>query len=312
MAPFNSKDGVNVCVEAPYGKNHNLNILRNAVLRQYYGCDTEESEKYTDVSYRYSYGVGAGSAVTSVGSDSSSIITRRMTEDLQNIANQIHWCVFKVPEYRKKLLCERRHEVPICEDDFNHCTVLLYYSIKGVKHVSELSKHCDCTYRKDGSFASNSNSQKENSITASLTICDSRLVNFFLRKMVSDKNTNEKDSTQIGELLLSHGDIMIIHPDDERPFKQQTGQAITELCQIQHGDIQVDSETFSIGLLFRTVNNVQPYHKEEHTLLSMDNVNGSIGKERIYRCKDKVWKESELLQFEKLIQDSFTRKIRNY
>ena len=37
----NSKDGLNVCVESPFERNHNLNLLRRGVLRQYFGMNRQ-------------------------------------------------------------------------------------------------------------------------------------------------------------------------------------------------------------------------------------------------------------------------------
>ena len=55
-----------------------LNILRPAVLRQYYGLNVEEIEIQKYGIQRYTYGSGTGTST--VGIDPNNFVTREMTE----------------------------------------------------------------------------------------------------------------------------------------------------------------------------------------------------------------------------------------
>ena len=296
--PLDSDDGIHVCVDAPFNRNDNLNITRPGVVRQYFGKDTVTDNHYKDVVHRYSYGVGSGSATSSVGSDPDSITTRRMTQTLEEIGEIVHETVFGDNSQRYKLLNRRKHATPIKESKFNHCTILLYYSIDGVKKVSTMSKHTDCVYDKTGKFMSNLNSQEENTITASYNIGDPRTLNFFIRRVLKvdkcqgrEKWVTDRDFTS--QFQLNSGDIMIIHPDDERP----------ELCmhrsqhhylQVLHGDVVVDSNSFSIGMLFRTVKNVQTYKRATNQLLSQKCIRSDSDKGGNVQAGKKTFTRNEL------------------
>ncbi len=229
-----------MCLESPFSTNHNLNIFRPGVLRQYYGSNCHYSRQYSNTTRRFSYGVGHGSAVNSVGSDENNLVTRELKGPLAVMANLIHELVFAKESNIKYLYKNRKHKNPIQKVSFNHCTVLLYYSIKGIKHESTLGAHCDCTYGKDGTFKHNANSQTEDTVTASFTIGDQRVVNFYIRKIIgsngADSNGNwVLDENEFAKLTSSHGDIMILHPDDERPFFVKHGNE-TLTTQILHGN----------------------------------------------------------------------------
>ena len=295
MSPLDSDDGIHVCVDAPFKRNDNLNLTRPGVLRQYFGNDTVRDNHYKDYVYRYSYGVGSGSATSSVGSDPDLITTRPMSPELNELGSLIHETIFGDNSQRQRLMTMRKHSCKINEAPFNHCSVLLYYSINGVKKASTLSKHTDCVYNKKGIFMDNLNSQVENTVTASCTLGDGRFINFFRRNVLQVEHNQFKEHWTMDQLYkekleLNNGDIMIIHPDDERPVEVNRNNDLL-LEQILHGDVNVDNDTFSIGILFRTVKNVQAYKRSTNQLLSVNTISKvqsthgdvSVGDESITR-----------------------------
>ena len=272
-SPFNSKDGINICVEAPFSRNHNLNTLRPAVLRQYFGADSYYSRNHKYISRRFSYGVGHGSAVSSVGSDIDNVITRKLDGNLLQMSTLIAEIVYKRMESRRNLVDLRyRHKNKVEMLSFNHCSILLYYSIGEMKHESVLSKHCDCTYGKDSKFINSANSQTEDTITASFSICDSRVVKFFVRSLVKDNSKKgglawKENEECIKEIQLNHGDVMVVHPHDERPFRHNDVDG-NLLRQILHGEVKVKDGQFSIGFVFRNVSSVKSYFKHSNRLIN--------------------------------------------
>ena len=267
----NTKTGINVCIEAPYDRNHNLNILRKGVLRQYFGMDRASNNNFTDIVYRYAYGMGSGSACKTVGSSISNITTRPINFELRYLMTEVHKIVFKDEQSLQHLFGLRRHkDQPICKDMFNHVTILLYYSVDGIKKVSSMGKHCDITYSKEGKYQASHNTQTENSLTVSLTIGDSRIVNFF-RRYYYDAKTDGKNAnwidieSPVASYTLEHGDIMVLHPDDERPFSHKDTETDT-ITQFQHGEVNVDDGRFSVGFLFRNVRSIEAFERKDSTL----------------------------------------------
>ena len=88
-SPINSKWGIKLSLEKPLNNDIQLNILRPAVLRQYYGMNIEEE---VDKVKCYTYGSGSGTS--SVGMDPHNFVTRpwnawmfAMSKDIQSILN---------------------------------------------------------------------------------------------------------------------------------------------------------------------------------------------------------------------------------
>ena len=269
---MNSEKGIALCLEAPFSRNDNLNIFRPAVLRQYYGADCHYTKQYNGNVRRFSYGVGFGSAISSVGTDEDMCVTREFSKPLVIAGDLLNTIIFHQAFNKHKLFYDRRHQNPIHQVEYNHCTVLLYYSIDGMKMESKLGEHCDCSYKKDGSFNHSANSQAENTITASVTIGDSRVVSFYLRSLCKENCAYKSGiwnlkKESITSMTISHGDIMVIHPDDERPFNA-TDDNGTMLRQILHGNVKVDKGNFSVGFVFRNVAKVDTYSRDNNMLVS--------------------------------------------
>lgn len=88
-SPINSQSGIKLSLDKPLNNDIDLNILRSAVLRQYYGMNIIEG---VDQVKRYTYGSGSGTS--SVGMDPLNFVTRpwnawmlAMSHDIQCILN---------------------------------------------------------------------------------------------------------------------------------------------------------------------------------------------------------------------------------
>ena len=88
-SPINSQSGIKLSLDKPLNNDIDLNILRPAVLRQYYGMNIIEG---VDQVKRYTYGSGSGTS--SVGMNPHNFVTRPwnawmlgMSNDIQCILN---------------------------------------------------------------------------------------------------------------------------------------------------------------------------------------------------------------------------------
>ena len=311
-SPFDSEHGIKLSIEAPFEMNHKLNVLREPVLRQYYGMDKVCDNSFKNIVFRQSYGLGAGSACRSVGTMINNAVTRSMPDELCWLGQQLHKVIFSYPN-NSLLYDVRRNNHPIIDDSFNHCTVLLYYSIDGVKMQSTLSKHCDCTFNKQGVFQKNHNAQKENNVTACYTIGDSRVLKFFLRRINKFQTENKKykweeKNTSVKDVILEEGDLMVIHPNDERPFPIEDNHH-TMLYQIQHGEVTVDDDKFSIGFLFRTVDNIQAYHRTTNNLLPAKKPKNIKNKKHYEKCLSQLEDAEEMENIHTKIKTAFIDRV---
>ena len=277
LSSLDSSKGIRLTFEAPYNNKPKLNLLRPAVLRQYFGKLHSIRGKLKNYEVRYTYGGGCGSACNSVGVEKNSLCTRGFTKEIDVIAKVVHKFIFSNKECQKYLYTDRRHTSNIRCEQFNHCTVLLYYGVNGIKEYSKLGYHCDCVYDKWGRFRNSANSQLENSITVSVCIGDERKIRFKRRYIGTPSDCWEYDEDSIMETVLGNGSLLVIHPDDERPFYINHNGAST-INQIQHGDTIVSKGNFSLSLVFRTVTNKQLYRSNGDIIVTADtDGNGTKG-----------------------------------
>ena len=284
ISPFNSVNGIHLCKDAPLGNKPKLNILRPGVLRQYFGINHVENSHYSVEVYRYSYGMGMGSACRSIGTEKTQLKTRPFNDDLYTISNYVHDFVFNDESVLHMLNSQRRHNTPIVDDKFNHLSILFYYGIEELKHNSRLGVHGDVCYDTTGTFIDSQNSQMENSLTVVLSLFDDRDVNFYLRKAIrrkGGKSSSWKMSNYaIHRFRLSHGNLFVLHPDDERPFHLQSDSAM--LHQIHHGNIRVNRNQFSVAIVFRTVSNTQLFFRDTDLMITHEST-----MQRFYENKNK-------------------------
>ena len=301
MSSMDSSLGIRTTLEAPYNNKAKLNILRPAVLRQYFGQLHHLNENLDNYEVRYTYGGGSGSACNSVGGDKNSLCTRRFTKEIDIIAKVVHNYIFSNKDCQKYLYNNRRHSSEIRSDEFNHCTVLYYYGVDGIKEYSKLGFHCDCVFDKHGNFRNSANSQVENSVTVSVCIGDDRKIRFKRRYIHHPREKWIYENDTIMETVLGNGSLLVIHPDDERPFYiDKDGH--TTINQIQHGDTIVKKGNFSLSLVFRTVSNKQLYRKSHDTIVTGENK--MIG--------NKVIDEKKVLQVHQNLKSQFIDSLHSY
>ena len=271
-SPINSKTGIKLSLDKPLNNDVDLNILRPAVLRQYFGKQINTIDGKHE---RYTYGSGTGTS--SVGMDPRNFVTRSMDGVLKQMSHYIH-----------DMLKENRNlfnlgDVKVTHP-FNHCTVLLYYAGKGLKKTSSLGYHTDCVYSSsDGLFNKKANSQVENTATAIYSIGDTRELNWTKRRMnvfVNGRKTWEPVKCFRCSFQLHSDTITIINPHDENPLSSKN---ISDKSQYLHGGVNVSGEKFSVAFVYRVVSNTKLYNVRDDTQHydgsdgSGDVVNGILG-----------------------------------
>ena len=156
---IDTNDGIQISVDKPsMCQSRVINLLRPAVLRQYFGLDLDIPTNRDDLVWRSSYGSGSGT--TSVGINSCHWTTREMTYAMKIIAKYVY-------QYLKRRFANE-NAVKILP--FNHITLLYYYQKK--VHIDKrrlheimLGYHTDNLYTHNGDFLQSSNSQVENTFT---------------------------------------------------------------------------------------------------------------------------------------------------
>ena len=145
---LDSKDGIRV---TPKKSNSNpvfLNMERPAVLRQYYCCDLLPAPAISNTKktvYRYSYAISVGT--TSVGTDPTQFVTRKMHPTMDLISKDLHNLLINNVEYFNLTSVDLTQKL-------NLCTMLIYYADGSLKRSSSIGFHCDYTYSSnDGSFS---------------------------------------------------------------------------------------------------------------------------------------------------------------
>ena len=257
-------------LDKPLNNDVALNILRPAVLRQYFGTDIEV---VGDKVKRHTYGSGSGSS--SVGMDPLNFVTRPWNTHILAMSNEIQSILNENIELFNLDMCNM-------DIRFNHCTILIYYSGLGLKNKSSLGYHTDCVYSPaTGKYVLNENSQIENTPAVIYSIGDSRNLHWKLRKIGYNKSGRKIwiDSTCPKMCYrLGSDTITVINPNDENPCSINNKDGMK---QYMHGGVNVSGEKFSVGFVFRVVNRVGLYHKTDDTLVAenrkSDVVNGVLG-----------------------------------
>ena len=271
-SPINSDSGIKLSLDKPLNNDVDLNVLRPAVLRQYFG---KEIRNVDGKAKRYTYGSGSGTS--SVGMDPHNFVTRALNSKMLAMIEDIHHILHNNSE----LLNMTGVDI---DQKFNHCTILIYYAGEGLKDKSRLGYHTDCVYSPStGEYIKKSNSQTVNTPAIIYSIGDKRRLNWKCRNVVKTKhgrNTwiNKKCNKMSFE--LGTDTLTIIHPDDEYPLSSKNHN---DMKQYLHGGVNVSGQRFSIGFVFRVVNHTAMYHDNDDTMvfdtsdLESDIVNGVLG-----------------------------------
>ena len=211
-----------------------LNILRPAVLRQYYGLNVRDTFKSNDGVERYAYGSGTGTST--VGIDPNNFVTREMNEDMKLMCVELKELLTKNKSYFK--LDDANLDLP-----FNHCTVLLYYAGDSLKKHARMGKHSDCVYSvQNGCYVKKDNSQVQNTPTVIYSLGDTRSLHWTRRKRTATSNGRhvwECDQDFKSEYPLSTDSVTIVNTLDEDPeYTSLDGSKY----QYQHGDVNVSKD----------------------------------------------------------------------
>ena len=76
QSPINSKNAIKLSWDTPLNNKMCLNILRPAVIRQYYGANVDVINQSRNLIKRYTCGYGSGTS--SVGIDPFNFVTHKM------------------------------------------------------------------------------------------------------------------------------------------------------------------------------------------------------------------------------------------
>ena len=125
-SPINSKDGIKLLRDKPLNNQRYLNILRPAVLRQYYGANVDVLRQ-SELIKRYTYEYGSG--ISSVRMDPYNIVTRKMIYEMEYIVTELH----EILLHNNKFLNPESTDL---SQKCNHCTVIMYYTGANLKQNS--------------------------------------------------------------------------------------------------------------------------------------------------------------------------------
>ena len=300
LSPFNSAEGITVCADMPFGQKNLLNISRPAVLRTYYGMNTDANSptQWTRITY------GPTSLSGSLSMDPMYFTTKAMSVEMYELGNYLKTFV-------KRKFEEYRLGGDIFDCEFNHCTVLVYNA-----HMSnvncKLPFHCDCQYNHKGEFKYGKNTQGENTPVIVYSMGDPRTMSYRQRWVVSGKKNFKKwhvSKNHIQQYKLTDNSIFVLHPRDEQPMIRIIGEP---LSQFQHGHVNVNKGDLSMGLIFRNVTHTLVYDNVKSTRILPDNyLEGH--KSTLYKF-DSTYKNLQhtIHELEHSYQEHIHRKLSNW
>ena len=254
-SPINSKCGIKLSLDKPLNNDVDLNILRPAVLRQYFG---KEIDNINGKLQRSTYGSGTGTS--SVGMDPHNFVTRSLSCEMSAMIDDIY-----------DMLCSNKEQFNMVGVDlskkFNHCTVLIYYTGIGLKKYTSLGYHTDCVYSPStGEFVSKSNSQQANTPAVIYSIGDKRRLNWKCRCVGKSTEGKKVWQDKLGKKMsfeLESDTLTIINPHDENPLSDKNKH---DMRQYMHGGVNVSGQKFSVGFVFRVVNTTAMYQSSDDTM----------------------------------------------
>ena len=227
---LNSKDGICLALDRPLGcKHHKPNLIRPAVLRQFYG-------QTLPCGKRFCYGSGTGSLT--VGTHPDHLVTRNMTPEMTKLANHI---ALNIKKFTGKTF------------ELNHCTILFYYHKYNKSPNNLLGYHTDNVYSANGKFLKSKNSQAEDTPTCVLTIGHSRELVVQKQKHKYYKETKRRrwKESMTKNITMRHNSLFILQSSDEKPF-----EANKKKFRWRHGVPGYKGKNdLSIALVFRSVTN---------------------------------------------------------
>ena len=288
-----SGKGVNVNIEAPkcclnYAE---FNIDRKVPMRQYFG---KVKKKENDFIYLWTYGVGSGS--TTVGGDINTTQTCPLTKTMKEFCEFI--------KANDIFTCYGKHCIAKENLDYNHVSILYYLMDSKRNNKICLKPHCDLEVNASNHVKQN-NSQRENTPTVVVALQNEKNVDFY-KRYVSGKSF--EDIEKIDSMKMKHGDIFVLHPDDERVIGRSAdiNKGIKKKSQFQHGVTcklqkslkkQNIKYKLSISVCFRQTTNLSKYSCKSNLLVDENDMlaqDQSTTKAGIKRKQDISWKKKEL------------------
>ena len=226
-----------------------LNLVRPAVVRQYYGLQIDTTN------IRCTYPLMSSLGKVSVGTDPQNFVTRPMCPLMKGIGNRLHDILLQNKE-RFNLM-----SVDISEP-FNHCTILMYYADQNNERKASMGIHSDCTYNtKDTKFDLKRNSQLINTPTVVLSLGDARTLKWKRRHLIPKlcktkggkskvRNVWHDDPLWDTRFELEDNTVTIINPGDENPRSDKNDYMRS---QYMHGGVSVTGNKLAYGLVYRRV-----------------------------------------------------------
>ena len=252
MSPLNSKKGISVANEDPYGFKY-VNISRRGVLRQYYGKDVTSS-CCKNLYPRFTYGYNKCNS--SVNTDPYNYVTKPFNYYLNNLSKQVH-----------ALLLKRRLDSQLegldLSTPFNHCTALIYYAGSSLKPLSHMPFHCDVSYNHKGQYVASRNEQVENTPSVIISLGDSRKIHWQQQTLQFNEDSgrmkwcNVHKSKFMRTMNIVDKSIYIVNTLDEKPVIDPASGCF---IRYQHGNVNVRRETMSCALVLRVVNKIHTYN----------------------------------------------------
>ena len=159
---------------------------------------------------------------------------------------------------------------------------MIYYTGDGLKQQSSLGYHTDCVYSPStGEYVTKMISQEKNTPAVIYTIGDARRLRWKERKIGLSKCGRKIWENAVGTNMcfeLGSDTLTIINGDDENPRSSKNKQYKR---QFLHGGVNVSGRKFSVGFVFRVVNNYALYHVIDDTMVvpnqESDIVKGIVG-----------------------------------
>ena len=94
------------------------------MLRQYYGANIDVINQISELIRRYTYGYG--SVTSSVGMDPYNFVPRKMNNEMEYIATELHEILLQNQKFRNL-------ESIDLSQKFKYCTVIMYYAGANLK-----------------------------------------------------------------------------------------------------------------------------------------------------------------------------------
>ena len=214
-----------------------LNVTRPAILQIDYGMNVSSCDGHT---MRNTYGYGLS---ISNRNDPTKQATKSYSPKMTKFASLIH-----------KILVRNQDKLGLQGADlstvFNVCSILIYYSMPGIKDKSVLGFHPDIKHGKNHKYLRRQNSQRKNTPTVVFSLGDGRKLKW-IRRVHNGKTWQiDKDFDHCMEINECYG--VVVNPIDETP---KVNSVTMEVEQFLHGVPNNPKDMLSFGFALRVTDN---------------------------------------------------------